>query len=101
MILEAAAEPVFGRQYDDRDLFALSRLGHGLQILDPRPSLRQCVALAPVVPGATTGSDPQHRLLSTPVERGGVGGHLDLLLGSIGRGVAPEARATVRTGTAS
>lgn len=30
-------EPVFGRQYDDRDFFALAELGHGLQVLDPAP----------------------------------------------------------------
>lgn len=43
-VVEAAADaiaravgPVFGRQYDDRDFFALARLGHGLQVLDPGP----------------------------------------------------------------
>ncbi len=33
----AAAEPVWGRQYDDRDFLELARLGHGLQVLDPGP----------------------------------------------------------------
>ncbi|MFN2471264.1 MAG: hypothetical protein ABR583_09825 [Gaiellaceae bacterium] len=32
-----AAEPVWGRQYDDRDFLELAELGHGLQVLDPDP----------------------------------------------------------------
>ena len=32
-----ATEPVWGRQYDDRDFLALAELGHGLQVLDPGP----------------------------------------------------------------
>ena len=36
-IVETAAEPVFGRQWDDRDFFELARAGHGLQVLDPGP----------------------------------------------------------------
>lgn len=36
-VVRAAREPVFGRQYDDRDFFTLARLGHGLQVLDPDP----------------------------------------------------------------
>jgi hypothetical protein len=35
--IRAAREPVYGRQYDDRDFFELARLGHGLQVLDPEP----------------------------------------------------------------
>src|SRR5262249_55130023 len=36
-LVERGSEPVFGRQYDDRDFFHLARLGHGLQIVDPGP----------------------------------------------------------------
>jgi hypothetical protein len=36
-LVRAAAEPVWGRQYDDRDFFELAALGHGLQVLDPDP----------------------------------------------------------------
>jgi len=32
-------EPVYGRQYDDQDFFALARLGRGLQLVDPTPPL--------------------------------------------------------------
>jgi hypothetical protein len=35
--IRAAREPVYGRQYDDRDFFELARLGHGLQVLDAEP----------------------------------------------------------------
>jgi hypothetical protein len=34
-LVRAAAEPVWGRQYDDRDFLELAELGHGLQVLDP------------------------------------------------------------------
>lgn len=36
-LVSAAREPVFGRQWDDRDFFTLARLGHGLQVVDPSP----------------------------------------------------------------
>jgi hypothetical protein len=36
-LVRAAAEPVWGRQYDDRDFLELAALGHGLQVLDPGP----------------------------------------------------------------
>jgi hypothetical protein len=36
-LVRAAAEPVWGRQYDDRDFLELAELGHGLQVLDPDP----------------------------------------------------------------
>lgn len=36
-IFRASREPVFGRQYDDHDFFALARVGHGLQVVDPDP----------------------------------------------------------------
>ena len=156
LLVEAATEPVFGRQYDDRDFFALSRLGHGLQILDPDPPFDSAAMLAPVACRRLPAASPAHNrpstaqlsawadegrvlstllfwcgmvrevdvigrlvdlvattdlraglvvttesvehatgatlaLLGTPVERGGVGGRIELLLASTGRGVAPEA----------
>jgi hypothetical protein len=36
-LVRRAAEPVFGRQWDDRDFLALGRLGKGLQVVDPSP----------------------------------------------------------------
>lgn len=36
-LVKEAAEPVYGRQWDDRDFFALGELGHGLQVVDPSP----------------------------------------------------------------
>lgn len=48
--IRAAREPVFGRQYDDRDFFELARLGHGLQVLDPAPPFDAAHALAGPLP---------------------------------------------------
>lgn len=147
-----ASEPVFGRQFDDRDFFALARLGHGLQVLDPDPPFDQAYGRSPVMPQPSVASiepsddelsvwadegrvlvtvllwcgmlreidvmnrlvdlvastdlrgglvvtaetienatGPALGLLSSPVERGGIAGRLDLLLGATGRGVCPEA----------
>ncbi|MFL5827110.1 MAG: hypothetical protein ACJ76V_11360 [Thermoleophilaceae bacterium] len=36
-IVVEAREPVLGRQWDDRDFFALAAAGHGLQVVDPGP----------------------------------------------------------------
>jgi hypothetical protein len=36
-VIQAGADPVYGRQFDDHDFFALGRLGRGLQIVDPDP----------------------------------------------------------------
>jgi hypothetical protein len=152
-IVQAAREPVFGRQFDDRDFFALARLGHGLQVIDPDPPFDAPSVLATRVPapsvalvdtepaqaelerwaeegrvlisllfwcgmvreihclpplfdliaitGARVGlvltadvvehADPALlTLLGAPVERGGVFGLVEPLLGSTGRGVAAE-----------
>lgn len=35
--LRTAREPVYGRQWDDRDFFALARAGHGLHVVDAPP----------------------------------------------------------------
>jgi hypothetical protein len=47
-LLGAAREPVFGRQYDDRDFFSLSATGHGLQVLDPSPPFDAAQAQDPL-----------------------------------------------------
>ena len=151
-VIRRAREPVFGRQYDDRDFFVLGRLGHGLQVLDPDPpfdALGAAAASAPADHGrpgepddrqlerwadegrvlvtllfwcgmlrelhclprlvdlvaitglraglVVTDQTIEHgasaglSLLADPVERGGVLGRLNLLLGSTGSGVAAEA----------
>ncbi|MBA2615801.1 MAG: hypothetical protein H0U90_08545 [Actinobacteria bacterium] len=36
-LFRAASEPVYGRQYDDRDFFVLARQGRSFQLLDPGP----------------------------------------------------------------
>ncbi|WP_199230988.1 hypothetical protein [Azospirillum sp. TSO5] len=36
-LIRNGADPVYGRQFDDHDFFALGRLGRGLQIVDPDP----------------------------------------------------------------
>ncbi len=154
-LLAASREPIFGRQYDDRDFFALSTAGHGLQVLDPSPPFDAAQALGPQPhdsrPAPAHAAEPddaqlerwadEGRVLVTlllwsgmlreldcvprlvdlvaetglaaglvitaetvehaapemltslevPVERGGVLGRLEPLLGSTGRGVAAEA----------
>jgi hypothetical protein len=49
-LVEKGREPVYGRQYDDRDFLALSRLGHGLQVVDPDPPFDSERSAAPAVP---------------------------------------------------
>jgi hypothetical protein len=36
-VIRIGNDPVYGRQFDDHDFFALGRLGRGLQIVDPDP----------------------------------------------------------------
>jgi hypothetical protein len=36
-VFASAAEPIYGRQYDDRDFVELGKLGVGFQLLDPDP----------------------------------------------------------------
>ena len=44
-IIRAGADPVYGRQFDDHDFFALGRLGRGLQIVDPDPPFANAAAV--------------------------------------------------------
>lgn len=46
-LLAGAEEPVFGRQYDDRDFVELARHGRGLQVVDPDPPFDAIRALPP------------------------------------------------------
>jgi hypothetical protein len=153
-VISAGEEPAYGRQYDDHDFFALSRLGHGLQVVDPDPPFdsARCVSERSQEPAcfddelqpddrvlerwaeegrvlatlllwsgmlrelhciprlidlvAATGlragivvtapavehwASSALELLVAPVDRGGVRGLLEPLVGSTGRGVAAEA----------
>ena len=58
-LLSRAREPVYGRQYDDRDFFELARHGHGLQVVDPGPPFEAARASAPAVPEAPEPDDAQ------------------------------------------
>jgi hypothetical protein len=51
-MVREAREPVYGRQYDDRDFFELARLGHGLQVVDPSPPFDAAAAAAHVANSA-------------------------------------------------
>lgn len=56
--IRTAREPVYGRQYDDRDFFELARLGHGLQVLDPSPPFdASAVSAPPRAPAAVAARD--------------------------------------------
>ena len=49
-IVRSAREPVYGRQYDDRDFLVLAELGHGLQVIDPAPPFDSAHRVPPPVP---------------------------------------------------
>jgi hypothetical protein len=50
-------EPVYGRQYDDRDFFELARLGHGFQLLDPSPPFDAATAVPPSFPALASAGE--------------------------------------------
>ncbi|MGB2875428.1 MAG: hypothetical protein WBB76_08145, partial [Gaiellaceae bacterium] len=50
--LTSAREPVYGRQYDDRDFFELARCARGLQVVDPGPPFEAGRGLGAVPPAA-------------------------------------------------
>lgn len=54
--IRAGRDPVYGRQYDDRDFLELSRLGRGLQVVDPGPPFdaERAVTLTSPEPAAVT-----------------------------------------------
>ncbi|ALG72316.1 hypothetical protein VY88_31655 [Azospirillum thiophilum] len=49
-LIRTGADPVYGRQFDDHDFFALGRLGRGLQIVDPDPPFASTAALPLRIP---------------------------------------------------
>ena len=53
-----AREPVYGRQYDDHDFFALSRVGRGLQVVDPGPPFEAARGLGSPVSSSGDIEDP-------------------------------------------
>ena len=57
--LSRASEPVYGRQYDDRDFFELARHGHGLQVVDPGPPFEAARGTSPPLPHAPEPDDAQ------------------------------------------
>lgn len=64
--VRVAREPIFGRQYDDRDFFALSRLGRGFQLVDPSPPFdAMAAAKAPPPDPSPAPGDPG----TPPLER--------------------------------
>lgn len=62
-VIAAADEPVFGRQYDDRDFVELARLGHGLQVVDPGPPFEAMRGLGPPPPAAPAPDEPSDEQL--------------------------------------
>lgn len=56
-LVAGAREPVYGRQYDDRDFFALAELGRGLQVVDPDPPFESARGLA-APPATTAAAEP-------------------------------------------
>ena len=73
--IRTGREPVYGRQYDDRDFFELARLGHGLQVLDPSPPFdASAVAAMPRFSGGLNAQDlePDDRQLEEWADEGRV-----------------------------
>jgi hypothetical protein len=58
-LIERATEPVYGRQYDDRDFFELARLGHGLQDVDPAPPFDAAGGIGSPAPTAGLSALPE------------------------------------------
>jgi hypothetical protein len=49
-LIQRGAEPVYGRQWDDRDFFELAAAGHGLQVVDPGPPFDAAGAAGQALP---------------------------------------------------
>jgi hypothetical protein len=72
-LVERSTEPVYGRQYDDRDFFELARLGHGLQVVDPAPPFDSACSLpAPTLSGTAAPDEPDDAQLRRWAEGGRV-----------------------------
>jgi hypothetical protein len=72
LFVSTAHEPVYGRQYDDHDFFALARCGHGLQVVDPGPPFESGRGLGPVPPGGETPREPDEDQLERWAREGRV-----------------------------
>jgi hypothetical protein len=73
--IRAGADPVYGRQFDDRDFFALGRLGRGLQIVDPDPPFTSATspnAQHPVPPDDPAAFEPDDQTLQSWADEGKV-----------------------------
>jgi hypothetical protein len=63
-MIRGGADPVYGRQFDDHDFFALGRLGRGLQIVDPDPPFATSVPVPlPVPPEPLSAFEPDNETL--------------------------------------
>ena len=65
-------EPVWGRQYDDRDFFALGRLGRSLQLVDPDPPFDSARENAPSVASTAGRGEPEDAELEAWASEGRV-----------------------------
>jgi hypothetical protein len=65
-------EPVWGRQYDDRDFIALGRLGRSLQLVDPDPPFDSAREDAQPAAGATGHGEPEDAELEVWASEGRV-----------------------------
>jgi hypothetical protein len=73
--IRSAREPVYGRQYDDRDFVELARLGKGLQVLDPSPPFDAAAVATPLpIPASASAPDlePDDRQLEQWADEGRV-----------------------------
>ena len=74
-LIRAGADPVYGRQFDDHDFFALGRLGRGLQIVDPDPPFASAAAVPlriPEPPRPVTDYEPDDATLRRWADEGRV-----------------------------
>ena len=71
-VVRRAREPVFGRQHDDRDFFALARCGHGLQVVDPDPPFDALAGSARVPAPAEPVAEPDDAQLARWADEGRV-----------------------------
>jgi hypothetical protein len=84
-VIRAGDDPVYGRQFDDHDFFALGRLGRGLQIFDPDPPFASAASV-PVslsCPKPTRDLEPDDETLRSWAKEGRVLATLILWAGMI------------------
>lgn len=69
-IFRSAAQPVYGRQYDDRDFVELGKLGAAFQLVDPDPPFDANGETASTPPGAGGADEPDDDELSVWADEG-------------------------------